>query len=217
MYVGRIVAIARTTAGNLGALYRVSSRSFPNREAKVLDNAVAILPKAGYEDDIHKNPYIAYNCVRLVGDRAVVTNGTQTDHVANKLADGQTMRDALVSVMHSMDYERDQLDTPRIAAVVDRTADSGYLAIVRKDALHVQAFDLQPGQAFYVATYEHNVPGADYQDDSFDAADAAAACTYILGQGVFAELERPVTAACVLDRDGHWDVAVADAPQADEG
>ncbi len=212
MYVGRIVAVARNEAGELGALYRVSSRSFPNREAKILDDKVSILPKAGHENDIFKNPYIAYNCLRLCGDRAVVTNGTQTDHVANKLNDGMGMRDALVSVMHAMDYERDSLDTPRIAAIVDRTTGSGYLAIVRKNALHVCEFDLQPGEAFYVATYEHNVPCAHYKDTAYNAATADEACRYILGQGVFAELERPITAACVVDRDGDWQVAVADAP-----
>ena len=76
MYVGRIVAIGRTRAGSGAALYRVSSRSFPNREAKMLPGAVAIVPKPGFENDIFKNPYIAYNCVRLVPayDLAVATN-----------------------------------------------------------------------------------------------------------------------------------------------
>ena len=37
MYVGRIVAVARTTEGSNAGLYRVSSRSFPNRTA--VDNA----------------------------------------------------------------------------------------------------------------------------------------------------------------------------------
>lgn len=214
MYVGRIVAIARNQAGNVGALYRVSSRSFPNREAKVLDNKVSILPKQGFENDIHKNPYIAYNCLRIVGDIAIVTNGTQTDHIANKIADGMNMRDALVTVLHSMDYERDSLDTPRIAAIVDRTAGVGYLGIIRKDALHVTEFALKPGQAFYVATYEHNVPCVHCTDNAYDVGTAEDACQYILGKGVFADLERPVTAACVVDDgNGQWQVAVADAPQ----
>ncbi len=213
MYVGRIVAIGRSQSGNLAALYRVSSRSFPNREAKILDDKVAILPKEGFENDIHKNPYIAYNCVRIVGDKAIVSNGTQTDHLANKIADGQNMRDALANVLHSMDYERDSLDTPRIGAIVDRPTGVGYLGIIRKDAIHVAEFTLEAGQAYYVATYEHNVPCSHYMDKSYDADDADAACQYILGKGVFGDLERPVTAACVVDQDGSWQVAVADATQ----
>ena len=56
MYIGRIVAIARTKDNRGAALYRVSSRSFPNRMAKTLANAVAIVPKPGFENDIQKNP-----------------------------------------------------------------------------------------------------------------------------------------------------------------
>lgn len=212
MYVGRIVAVAKNSSGKVSALYRVSSRSFPNREAKVLDGTVAILPKAGFEDDIHKNPYIAYNCLRTVNNFGIVSNGTHTDHIANKIAAGQTMRDALVGVLHNMDFEHDQLDTPRIAAIVDKDAGNGYLGIVRRNALHVTEFALEPGQAFYVATYEHNVPGSNYCDKAFDSTSAADACGYIIGKGVFADLERPITAACLIETAGGWDVAVADAP-----
>lgn len=215
MYVGRIVAVAKTKSGKLAALYRVSSRSFPNREAKVLDGTVAILPKAGFEDDIHKNPYIAYNCLRTVNNYGIVSNGTHTDHIANKIAAGQTMRDALVGVLHNMDFEHDSLDTPRIAAIVDTVSGSGYLGIVRRNALHVTEFILKPGQAFYVATYEHNVPSCHYKDDAFDCTSAADACHYIIGQGVFADLERPITAACLVETTDGWDIAVADAPPVD--
>ena len=211
MYVGRIVAIGKTKSGKVTALYRVSSRSFPNREAKVLENTVAILPKQGFEDDIHKNPYIAYNCIRTTDRYGIVSNGTHTDHIANRIVAGQNMRDALVGVLHNMDFEHDALDTPRIAAIVDRDSGNGYLGIVRRNALHVTEFDLAPGTAFYVATYEHNVPCADYTDSNFDVADSADACQYIIGKGAFADLERPITAACLVETDAGWDISVADA------
>lgn len=212
MYVGRIVAIGMTKAGRLAALYRVSSRSFPNREARRLDKAVAIVPKPGCENDIFKNPYIAYNCLRLTGPYAVATNGSHTDPVTEKLQAGMTMRDALVTVMAAMDYEHDSLNTPRIAAVVQRGSAKGYLGIVRHDALLVQEFTLTPGQAFYVATYEHNVPCPHYADPRFDVADARAACQYILAGGVFAALERPITAACAVETVEGFEVATADVP-----
>jgi IMP cyclohydrolase len=212
MYVGRIVSIGMTKAGRLAAMYRVSSRSFPNREAKVLEKAISILPKAGFEDDIHKNPYIAYNCLRLTGDFAVATNGSHTDPITEKLAAGMNMRDALVTAMFGMDYEHDSLNTPRIASIVQKGTGKGYLGIVRHDALHVAEFALEPGQAYYVCTYEHNVPCLHYRDKDFDVDSAAAACQYVLGQGVFADLERPITAACALETDDGFQTAVADAP-----
>jgi IMP cyclohydrolase len=210
MYVGRIVAIGMTRAGSLAALYRVSSRSFPNREARRLEKAIAIVPKPGCENDIYKNPYIAYNCLRLTGAYAVVSNGSHTDPVTEKLQAGMPIREALVTVLAAMDYEHDSLNTPRIAAVVRRGSPKGYLGIVRHDALLVQEFTLSPGHAFYVATYEHHVPCPHYADPHFDAADAPAACRYILAGGVFAELERPITAACAVETTDGFEVATVD-------
>ena len=209
MYVGRIVAVGCSQEGRAAALYRVSSRSFPNREAKILDKAVAIVPKAGFENDIHKNPYIAYNCLRIARGFAVVTNGSHTDPVAEKIAAGLPPRDALASVMLSMDYEHDSLDTPRISGVVQPDGKKGWLAIVRKDALLVKEFDLAPGQAFYVCTYERNEPCLTQQDTGFQSTSAEACCQYIMGQGVFADFERPVSAACAYaDASGAFQVAV---------
>ena len=95
MYVGRIVAVGRSKAGNLAAMYRVSSRSFPNRETRMIGDKVAVMPKSGYEDDLSKSPYIAYNCIRLAGDCAVVSNGSHTDPIAKKIQTGCSIRDAI--------------------------------------------------------------------------------------------------------------------------
>jgi IMP cyclohydrolase len=214
MYVGRIVAVARAKSGEVAALYRVSSRSFPNREAKQLGNKVAILPRAGHEQDIFKNPYIAYNCLALVGGYAIVTNGSHTDIVAEKVAAGYAPRDALATVLHAMDYEHDSLDTPRIAAIVHQASAQGWLGIVTAQTLHVARFALVPGEAFYVTTYERTLPSAAQRDGAFHAASAADACQYVLGRGVFADFERPITAACAFaNPDGSYQVALADAPR----
>ena len=209
MYVGRIVAVACTPQGHGAALYRVSSRSFPNREAKILNQAIAIVPKAGFENDIQKNPYIAYNCLRIARGMAVVSNGSHTDPVAEKIQAGLPPRDAMASVMLAMDYEHDSLDTPRITGVVTPDGQHGWLAIIRKDALIVREFTLQPGQAFYVCTYEKNAPGLDQADSQFDANDADDACDYILKRGVFADFEKPVSAACaVADATAQFQTAI---------
>lgn len=212
MYVGRIVSVFMDKAGKVGAMYRVSSRSFPNREAKVNETTVSIVPKAGHEGDIYKNPYIAYNCVKLVGNYAVVTNGSHTDPVAEKIQAGMSMRDAMVTATFGMDYEHDHLNTPRISAIIDLETKKGYLGTVRHDALIVKEITLEPGQAFYVATYEHHEPLAEYFDGQFDIQTADDACDYIIGKGVFADLERPITAAAVVENsNGSYDIAVKDA------
>jgi IMP cyclohydrolase len=183
-------------------MYRVSSRSFPNRMAVERDKAISIVPKPGHEKDVLRNPYIAYNCLRIAGTRAVATNGAQTDPVAEKLETGMAIRDALVSVLHALDFEHDDYDTPRIAAVVDNQTREAYLGIVRRDALLVRSFELEPGLAYYVCTYEHNCPCGEYADRGFDASSAAGCCEYVLGKGAFADLERPITAVCALGSSG---------------
>lgn len=197
MYIGRIVAVGRTKAGSNAALYRVSSRSFPNRMAVEVDGRLAIVPRPGHEGDLHKNPYIAYNAVRIAGEFAVATNGSQTDPIAEKIAMGVPPRDALASALLALDYEKDSLNTPRVAGVVPLEGETGWLAIVRHDALVVKAVPLAPGRAWYVATYEHD-DVRESQHVDFDAADAAGAARYAVDGGAFAALEKPVTAAAAL-------------------
>ncbi len=212
MYVGRIVAVGMNQDSRVCALYRVSSRSFPNREAKVLGNKIALLPKTGHDQDIFKNPYIAYNCLTIVNQFAIATNGSHTDFVAEKIAAGYPVRDAFISVMHAMDYEHDSLNTPRISACVDCRTNKGWLGIVTHRSLDVREFDLTPGKAYYVATYEKILPNEHYVDEEFDASTADEACEYILHQGVFAEFERPITAACAVEEgEDTFQVGIADA------
>jgi IMP cyclohydrolase len=208
MYVGRIVSIGMTKSGKTVAMYRVSSRSFPNREATITNEKISIIPKPGFESDISKNPYIAYNCVRLAGDFAIATNGSQTDPITEKIASGMSVRDSLATCMLALDYEKDDYDTPRISAVVSRTAPLGYLAIIRKDALHDTQFTLEPGKAYYVARYDHTTPSKyHYSDNAFDATSSSAACDYIMGKGVFADLEKPITAAAAVATNDGFELA----------
>ncbi len=209
MYVGRIVAVGRTPDGFGAALYRVSSRHFPNRISVQLPNSVAIVPKPGFEADIKKNPYIAYNCLRFANGLCIVSNGSQTDPVTEKIAAGIPPRDALASVMLSLDYEHDELDTPRITGVVTPDGAKGWLAIVRKDALIVREFALQKGEAFYVCTYERNCPCEAQREGDFIATTAEEACEFMFTGGVFSDFEKPVSAACAVAKaDGTFATAL---------
>jgi IMP cyclohydrolase len=210
MYVGRIVAVGRNRKGQLAALYRVSSRSYPNREAQIKDNAVVIVPKKGSEGDVFKSPYIAYNCLRIAGRTAVATNGSQTDAITEKIAAGMPPRDAFTLSLLALDYEKDSYNTPRIAAAVTAGGDAGYLGVVREDGLDVCRLKLEPGECFFVSTYETNhVSRA--QRGEFDAADAREGAEFILRGGVFAEMTNAVTGVCAIEKDGRFEIAVAQA------
>jgi IMP cyclohydrolase len=207
MYVGRIVAIGSTRESKLTAMYRVSTRSFPNRKSIQIGETIAIVPKEGFENDIYRNPYITYNCLRTTQRYAVLTNGTQTDPIIEKLAGGMNVRDAMTSVLFGLDYEHDHLKTPRIAAVIDRESQTGTLGIVRHDAILVRVFAPQAGEAYYLATYEHNYPDDKFRDDCFNPGSAEEGCDYILGKGIFANMELPVSAACALESETGFFIA----------
>ncbi|MFO7975186.1 MAG: IMP cyclohydrolase [Candidatus Hydrogenedentota bacterium] len=213
MYVGRIVSIAMTKDGRVCGIYRVSSRSFPNRTAVLREDTASIVPKAGHEADVHKNPYIAYNCVRVVcnGEVAVVTNGGQTDPIAEKIMNGMCSRDALVLSLMTLDYEKDAYNTPRIAGVVDkRNGGAGYLGIVREDGLEVRRMPVESGKFYYVATYEENTL-SDAHSGTFGAESAEDACQFLLGGGVFAERTNPVAAVAAMGTHTGFELATADA------
>lgn len=211
MYVGRIVSVARTQEGRLCAAYRVSSRSFPNRTAILEADKVSIVPKAGHESDLLRNPYIAYNCLRIVcnGDVAVVTNGSQTDAIAEKVEAGMSVRDAIAIVSLALDYEKDSYNTPRISAAVDKRTGVGWLGIVRHDGLQVERIPLDFGRIWYVATYEENTISSERGDD-FPEETAQGACAYLLRGGVFAWREHPVTAVAAVSHDEGFSLAVMD-------
>ena len=212
MYIGRIVAAGMTPSGKVTASYRVSSRSFPNRTAKITGETISILPREGHEGDLAKNPYIAYNCVRLSGKVALATNGSQTDPIIEKIISGMSLRDAFTLGLLAMDYEKDSLDTPRIAAACDAGKGVAVLGIVRKDAILVREFPLEKGKIFYLSTYEKNAPCIKNIDDAFAAETAEEACSWMIGKGVFADFEKPVTAASALWNGASYDFAVMDAP-----
>ncbi len=145
MYVGRIVVVGVKENFAFGG-YRVSSRSFPNRVAQIMDDSVFILPKNAR--DMLKNPYIAYPCIKIGKGFAVVSNGTHTDVIFDKMIEGYPPKDAIASALLSMDYEKDEYSTPRIAGVV--LGDEVYLGFIGKYSLRIERFT---EGAHHVATY----------------------------------------------------------------
>jgi IMP cyclohydrolase len=146
-----------------------------------------------------KNPYIAYNCIRVSGDVAVVANGTQSDMILERIEDGQRPLDALAISLVAYGYERDELDTPRIAGAV--RGDRAYLGIAQRDEFRVQEFALAEDRAMMVATYEKT---------GFEETELGGSAGEIARQAFDLSFERPVCAACALAVPGEsgYDLAV---------
>jgi len=197
MYLGRILAVGNNKNGNLVA-YRVSSRSFPNRDTKTFPMRVAVVPKEGFETDVFESPYIAYNCIRIVNDVAVVSNGSQTDVIAEKIASGMNIRDSLALSLLTMDYEKDDYNTPRIAGASSLNGKS-YIGIVTHEKIQVEK--VPEGKTYYISTYEQISP----QNVIFPALNAFEAAQFILKGGKFSEFTHPVTSAAAFGKE-NWEL-----------
>jgi IMP cyclohydrolase len=198
VYLGRILAVGSTESGSFVA-YRVSSRSFPKRISKTFYDRVSIVPTDGNEKDVFKNPYIAYNSVKIVKNIAVVSNGSHTDVIADKIATGMTIRDSIALSLLSMDYEKDDFNTPRIAGATTMNGDS-YIGIITRDNLIVEK--VEKGKCAYISTYEQTKP----QNINFKATNAKEAAQFIMDQGKFEEFTNPVTSAAAFGLD-KWEIS----------
>jgi IMP cyclohydrolase len=187
LYVGRIVAVGKTSRPFVS--YRVSSRSFPNRVARVTEVGAAIQPLD--PEDMKRNPYIAYNCIRVCEQGVVVSNGSHTDPIFERLQAGTPPDVALHQVLTEMGYEKDELNTPRIAGVVTDTL--GFIGIVRDDGVEVAQFGLEENTCHVICTYEMN--RVDNKNYPFVASTADEAAKYVVDGGIFADLEKPICAA----------------------
>ncbi|HBM16722.1 MAG TPA: IMP cyclohydrolase [Lentisphaeria bacterium] len=207
MYVGRIVAVGQTKSGRNTGMYRISSRSFPNRSTRLSANIISVVPKSGFEADLTKNPYISYNCIKIAKNFTVISNGSHTDPIAEKIEMGYPVRDALSLALLAMDYEKDSYSTPRIAGVISFDSNIAYLASVAQKDLVVRAFNLERGFCFYVATYEHSTPCSHYKDSAFDCSTASEARDYIFNKGIFANMELPVTSAAAMSSENGFELS----------
>lgn len=187
MYVGRIVAVGKTDKPFVA--YRVSSRSFPNRVARIADVGVAIQPLD--PEDMKRNPYIAYNCIRVSSKGVVVSNGSHTDPIYEKIEAGVQPDVALQQVLTEMGYEKDDFNTPRIAGVVTDTI--GFIGTVRADGLEVSSFELEPNSCHVICTYE--MDRVESKSHPFVAESAEEAARYVVDGGIFKDLELPICAA----------------------
>ncbi|WP_255169341.1 IMP cyclohydrolase [Natrononativus amylolyticus] len=192
MYVGRFLVVGP----DVGA-YRVSSRSFPNRQISARDGALTVGPTEDAPET--DNPYVAYNCLRVVEtptDEAVAFgNGSHVDPIAEKLESGYPARDALAVSLLALDYEKDDYDTPRIAATIDADGEA-LIGTVRRDALLIETVE----EPTLVATYEKNSPEA--FEFAASGADEAASEAYGL------EFDHAVCAAGVFRSDDGFETAV---------
>ena len=206
-YLGRIIALGKTEQDKLVGIYRVSSRSFPNREAIKEGNTVSIRLKKKYEKNSN-NPYISYDCLTILGEKVIISNGIHTDYIKQKILNNYKPKDALISILSAMDYEYDQLNTPRIAGIICLESKTFSLGIIRDDGLEVKSFSPQKGEIYYIATYKHNSISDKFKFSNFCVKNSTEACEYILNKNPFKKFSYPILSASAFQNGKSFELNI---------
>jgi IMP cyclohydrolase len=204
MYIGRIIAAGLDRAGAPALMYRISSRSYPNRRILLRSDGAEV---ASSTTESEASGYIYYDCARVSERYCIVSNGSQTPWIADKLERGMNPRDALAAALMLTDYERDELDTPRIAAVAMAGEAAVHFGSVARRDLCIWSPRLAAGEASFLATYENMHlpdPARRFQLPDLTAPSAA---HLVMDGGPFAAMTGAVCALGAVVGRGGWDLA----------
>ena len=129
-YPGRGIVIGRSEDGRKAVVgYFIMGRSENSRNRVFLEEPDGIRTEAFDPSKMVDPSLIIYHPVRKVGDRLVVTNGDQTDTIADYLKAGKTFEEAL----RTRTFEPDGPNwTPRISGLVEKNGDYR-LSIMKSD------------------------------------------------------------------------------------
>lgn len=160
-YPGRGIVLGRSADGKKAVIaYFIMGRSENSRNRVFETTGDGIRTRAYDESKMTDPSLIIYHPVRKVGSTTIVTNGDQTDTIADAMKESHSW----IRALRSRCYEPDGPNyTPRISAVV--YADGSYQMSILKsadgngDSVQRYFFDYpQPvaGEGHFISTYKHN-------------------------------------------------------------
>ena len=160
-YPGRGIVIGRSQDGKNAVIgYFIMGRSENSRNRIFAKEPDGIRTEAFDPAKLVDPSLIIYHPVRVVGDTTVVTNGDQTDTVADFLKEGKTFEDAL----RTRTFEPDGPNwTPRISGMVEKNGDYR-LSILKsadgdENSTRRYFFEYtapRAGEGHFIHTYEHD-------------------------------------------------------------
>lgn len=160
-YPGRGIVIGRSKDGKNAMIgYFIMGRSENSRNRIFAQEPDGIRTEAFDPAKLVDPSLIIYHPVRVVGDTTVVTNGDQTDTVADFLKEGKTFEEAL----RTRTFEPDGPNwTPRISGMVEKNGDYR-LSILKSadgDESSTRRYFFEytaprAGEGHFIHTYEHD-------------------------------------------------------------
>lgn len=160
-YPGRGIVIGRSKDGKNAMIgYFIMGRSENSRNRIFAQEPDGIRTEAFDPAKLVDPSLIIYHPVRVVGDTTVVTNGDQTDTVADFLKEGKTFEEAL----RTRTFEPDGPNwTPRISGMVEKNGDYRLSILKSADGDENSArryfFEYtapRAGEGHFIHTYEHD-------------------------------------------------------------
>ena len=164
-YPGRGIVLGRSHGGRLLQFYWVMGRSESSRNRVLVREGREVRTQALDPAKVEDPSLVIYTCMREARGQHLVSNGDHTETLAEAVAAGKSLHDALASISHEPDPPH---LTPRIAggiSPVQTAAGAGsplaWLAIVkadrfdgaRSDRFFFQYADLPPGYGWCLTTY----------------------------------------------------------------
>lgn len=158
-YVGRGIVIGKSEDGKKAVFaYFIMGRSENSRNRVFAEENGELKTKPFDESKVKDPSLIIYSPVKTVGNKTIVTNGDQTDTIAESLKQGRCFRHAL----KSRKFEPDAPNfTPRISGILDFDGEYTYSLSILKSAdeagtaCNRYTFDYEPvnGVGHFIHTY----------------------------------------------------------------
>lgn len=158
-YPGRGIVMGLNETGDMALqVYWITARSDHSRNRILVTEGDTFKTDAFDWDKVDDPSLIIYYAMRKVGNQHIVSNGDQTDTIAELLENGKTWKDAV----ETWNYEPDELSTPRISGVLTIGENPDFnLSIIKRGngetSLRIYSHPtgrIRPGIGYCIHTYE---------------------------------------------------------------
>ena len=165
-YPGRGIVIGQSEDGRFAAIaYFIMGRSVNSRNRVFVEDGEGLRTRAFDPGKLSDPSLVIYAPVRVLGNATVVTNGDQTDTIAQFISSNLFPGYSFEAALATRTYEDDAPNfTPRISGVVNNRTGAYKLSILKScegnaASVQRQTFDYpQPvaGEGHFISTYQKN-------------------------------------------------------------